>query len=128
MLSSWHNALLVFLGGGMGACSRWLLDRWVASLLKTGVWPMGTFVVNMLGCALIGVLFGVLSRSKGDPAWVWMLGAVGFLGAFTTFSSFCLQLFEQYMERQWGVALAYILASVACGFLLVLAGYSLAKH
>lgn len=89
---------------------------------------MGTFVVNMLGCALIGLLLGALSNSKGDSSWVWILGAVGFLGAFTTFSSFCLQLFEQYMDRQWGMALAYVLASVVVGFLLVLAGYSLVKQ
>lgn len=124
---NFSNLALIFVGGGLGACARWLIDNVIAEKVRAGLWPLGTMTVNLLGCLLIGVLLGVLSRERDPASWIWLVAATGFLGGLTTFSAFGLQLFEQVLTKQWGTALLYALVSVAGGLLLVWAGYALMK-
>lgn len=128
MTSSPWNLVLIFIGGGLGASCRWLLDNTIARFVRTDLWPVGILTVNMLGCLLIGLLFGALIREKETASWIWPFAATGFLGGFTTFSTFALQLLEQYLAKQWGVSLAYACGSVVLGFLLVLGGYMLGRN
>lgn len=122
------NLALIFVGGGLGACTRWLIDNAIAGRFRAGLWPFGTLSVNLAGCLLIGVMLGLFSREREAASWIWLMGATGFLGGLTTFSAFGLQLFEQALTKHWAMALLYAFLSVAGGLLLVWAGYALAKQ
>lgn len=127
-MSQLSHILLIFLGGGLGATARWSLDSWVRKHSSIGHFPLGIFVVNMLGCLLIGVLAGWLSRYKGAQNWCSPFLITGFLGAFTTFSTFTLHLVENHLQRQWGIAILYAGLSVMLGFCLALGGYVLTRN
>ena len=102
--------LFVALGGAGGAVARYLLGSLVHSLWA-GAWPVGTFLVNLAGSAGIGAVFVLLERGSLHPDWRSVL-MVGFLGAFTTFSTFSLETVELWQQGEPALALAYVLASV----------------
>ena len=125
--------LLVGLGGFLGAVARWQLggciDRLGAGGSDEGAvkFPLGIFVVNGIGCLLIGLLFGWFSTRDGfNDSWR-MFAAVGFLGAFTTFSTFSHNTLTLFHDGQANLAFANILGSLVVGMLAVWAGYSIAK-
>lgn len=120
------NALLVFIGGGLGALSRWGLSCGLERLtLKTALhkFPLGILACNLLGCFLIGCLFGLFA--KNHPAWVFPLLVTGFLGGFTTFSTFGLDTYEAFRDGLPAVALLNIALSVLLGLAAVWAGLRL---
>lgn len=104
--------LFVALGGASGAVARYLLSTWVHSLWE-GRWPLGTLLVNMLGSCAIGVVFVLIERQQLHPDWRGVL-MVGFLGAFTTFSTFSLEAVALVEAGETLHALGYMLASVTC--------------
>lgn len=116
--------LMVAAGGALGAVARYGLSGWVQSVTD-GTFPWGTLVVNVLGCFFLGFAFRVLQLSALAPA---LRGAVtvGFLGAFTTFSTFGLETVGLLQDGRWARAAAYVGASVAVGVVAVLAGLWLA--
>ena len=116
--------LFVAVGGALGAVARYGLSGWVQSLAG-GTFPWGTLVVNVLGCFLLGFAFRVLQLSALSPA---VRGAVtvGFLGAFTTFSTFGLETVGLLQDGRWARAAAYAGGSVAIGLSAVVAGLWLA--
>ncbi len=103
------SLLLVALGAAVGAAARWLVDRSVQSR-HTSVFPWGTFVVNVLGSLLLGVLLG----ARSAPDLVLVLGT-GFCGGFTTFSTFSFETVVLAGEGRAAVARGYVLASLAAG-------------
>jgi CrcB protein len=111
--------LFVALGGAAGAVTRFLLGSWV-HVLWAGAWPLGTLCVNLLGSAGIGVVYVLLERGSLHPDWRSVL-MVGFLGAFTTFSTFSLETVELWQNGAPASALAYMLASTS-GCVLAAAG------
>lgn len=111
--------LLVALGGALGAVSRFALVR-VATPLGAG-FPLGTLLVNLLGCLLAGALVQWLSMRAPAGAWRPLL-QVGFLGAFTTFSAFAVDSLGLWQEGQAGLVLLNVLANVALSLGAVLAG------
>lgn len=88
------NLFFIFIGGGLGAVSRFALSSGVQTLIEQTRLhriPLGILTCNLLGSFLIGALFGyIASRSDGHPAWLHPFAVTGFLGAFTTFSTFAL--------------------------------------
>ncbi|MFN2327985.1 MAG: fluoride efflux transporter CrcB [Chromatocurvus sp.] len=105
--------VFVALGGAAGAVGRYSLARWVHSLWQ-GSWPLGTLLVNLSGCALMGIVFVLVERTALHPDWRSVL-MVGFLGAFTTYSTFSLEAFELWQAGQGGVAIGYmVLTTVGC--------------
>lgn len=103
--------LLVALGGAAGAVARFLVGRW-SQTLSLAQFPAGTFLVNVAGSFLIGMVFVMITeRGQLHPDWRYVL-IVGFLGAFTTFSTFSLETVALLERGQWGMALGYILATV----------------
>jgi CrcB protein len=115
--------VFIALGGAGGAVSRYLLANWVHSLWE-GHFPLGTLLVNMLGSAAIGVVFVLLERSLIHPDWRGVL-MVGFLGAFTTFSTFSLETISLWEAGHMGQALAYMVGSaVLCVLAAGVAIYS----
>ena len=100
----------IALGGASGAVSRYLLANWVHSLWE-GKFPVGTLLVNMLGSFAIGIAYVILvERQLVHANWGGVL-MVGFLGAFTTFSTFSLETIALLESGQPAQALAYMLGS-----------------
>ena len=113
--------LSVGCGGFVGAVARWSLSSWVQRS-SGGDFPLGTWVANMLGCLLIGVVFALV---EARPEWsphVRLFVMVGLLGAFTTFSTFSHETLDLIQGGSWTLVLVNILGSVTVGLLAVVAG------
>jgi CrcB protein len=117
------TVLLVVLGGAVGAPSRYLVDRWVQSRHRAPV-PWGTFVVNVAGCAVLGLVAGAVSGADG-PAWLLTLLGTGFCGALTTFSTFSFETVRLVEQGSARVAAGYLSASVAAGLVVCALGWTL---
>jgi CrcB protein len=124
--STWPPLLLVALGGGMGACLRYLVGRWSLVTFGPGV-PLGTWIVNISGGLVMGLLAGWLGRQGSDNEPMRLLLGVGVLGGFTTFSAFSLELVTMVNRGEVGLATAYAVSSVAGATLAVFAGLWLAR-
>jgi CrcB protein len=105
------NILLVMIGGAIGSAARYLLGRAAFHVYGSG-WPWGTFVANILGGFLMGLLAGWLAMraTGGEP--FRLFAAVGVLGGFTTFSSFSLESMLMIERGELGSALLYVASSV----------------
>src|SRR5438105_2013506 len=86
------NCLVVGLGGFLGANARFFMGRWVSQKWGTA-FPYGTFLINILGCFVLGLFATLATRLVWSDTWK-MLIAIGFVGAFTTFSTFEYETFE----------------------------------
>lgn len=121
-MGMWHF-WLVGMGGALGAMARFGIGRLVGAW--PGGWPMATFVVNLSGGVLMG-LVATLLLPQGQEGWRLFLG-VGVLGGFTTFSSFSLELLSLLDDGQWTLALFYALASVILSVVAVVAGMMIGR-
>jgi fluoride exporter len=119
--------LLWILGFGLlGVVVRFLLVQW-AQRGGTLSSPQMIFGINVLGSFLIGGVFAAGSlKSWLSPEWSLIL-SVGFLGAFTTFSSFSLDCLKFIQSGQWGKAMVYAIASPACGIFAASLGFQTVK-
>ena len=117
--------LVVGLGGFLGSILRYLVSGWVQSLAATASFPLGTIVVNVLGCLVLGFLGG-LSENVGlfAPATRMFL-FLGVLGGFTTFSSFGYETASLARDAQMALALANVGLHVVLGLGATWVGYSL---
>lgn len=96
---------------------------------RAGVMGAGTFVVNLLGALVLGLLVGVIEvRFPGTPRWVESGLAIGVLGGFTTFSSFAIDAFRQVEDGRAGLAVVYVLGTVALGIAAAFLGVWLGRH
>ncbi|MEM8600245.1 MAG: fluoride efflux transporter CrcB [Bacteroidota bacterium] len=122
-MSGWQQAALVALGGAGGALARFGVA--VASARWAGVsgLPIGTWIANIAGCFLIGLALPFVSGR--DP--LRLLGVVGFLGGFTTFSSYSAETLALLETGRLGWALVNALGSVAVGLVAAWAGWTLAR-
>ncbi|GAB3272334.1 fluoride efflux transporter CrcB [Parahaliea aestuarii] len=114
------NLLFIAIGGAGGALSRYLLSNWVHSSWQ-GHLPLGTLLVNSLGSFAIGLVFVLIERQVIHPDWRGVL-MVGFLGAFTTFSTFSLETVTLIEQGEYLHAGGYILSSVLVCILAAGAG------
>lgn len=116
--------LVIGLAGGLGALSRYGLAGLVQRL-SGGSFPLGTFVVNILGCFLFGLVWGVLENRLGPQ---FRLAALtGFMGAFTTFSTYMFESAGLLQHGQWAWALANLAGQNALGLALLFAGLTLGR-
>jgi CrcB protein len=107
--------LLVGLGGALGAVARWKLGGLVLHHTADWRFPLSTFLVNVGGCLVAGVLAGLVTRLDLFSADARLFLFTGLLGGFTTFSAFGLETVYLLRRAEYGVALAYVSLSVACG-------------
>ncbi|MFK7863977.1 MAG: fluoride efflux transporter CrcB [Pseudohongiellaceae bacterium] len=113
--------LFIAAGGALGAMSRYWLVSNLDNLNSTG-FPMGVFTVNVIGSFLLGAAF-VLISEKLQLAEQWRsLVMVGFLGAFTTFSTFSLDALLLFQQGHYNTAFLYIAGSVMLCLVAVFAG------
>ena len=120
------TALLVVLGGLVGAPARYLTDLVVQSRHSSQL-PWGTLTVNVVGSLVLGVAAG-LSAAGHVPLWVLTLVGTGFCGALTTFSTFSFETFRLLDERLWVTAAVNVAASVAAGLAAVALGFWLGSR
>lgn len=118
--------LLASAGGAIGAGARHLVNLGMGRLLGTA-FPWGTLTVNILGSFLMGVLVELLVLRFGGSATVRTLLGTGFLGGFTTFSAFSLDVLVLLERRETGLALVYVAGSVLVGFAALYAGVVLVR-
>lgn len=115
------NILWVMLGGSVGAALRYLVgilcNRWHWTAL-----PWGTFIVNVVGCFLLGLFMGLGEKYTHLNAGVYLLLTAGLCGAFTTFSTFMADTYRLMDSGQLFVAIGYLCASFVAGFLLFYVG------
>jgi CrcB protein len=113
--------LMVLAGAGFGGLARYVAGSWIM-LRYGGRFPLGTLIINVSGSFLIGVLMTLLTeRLNPHPNWRLFL-VVGFLGGYTTFSSFEYEIFQSVRDGARWMAMFYLTGSVALGYLGVWMG------
>lgn len=121
-----RNLLLVGLGGGIGTIGRYLVQKWVNGVYQQS-FPLATFLINITGCFLIGVLYALAEKSNVLSPQSRLLLITGLCGGFTTFSTFA---FENTVLLRTGDIVTFILyaaGSVIIGILAVYLGSWLFK-
>ena len=106
--------LLVFLGGGLGSCCRYLISKIINEQIET-IFPWGTLMVNLIGCLIIGMIIGLIEKSPIHPYWGLFL-VTGFCGGFTTFSSLSLDNNLLLRNQEYTLLLVYVFFSLLWGF------------
>lgn len=121
------NYLIVGIGGFIGAIARYAIGAWIGQ--KWGrSFPLGTFFVNVSGSFFIGLLMSLFTeRFMVNPQWRLLL-VVGFLGAYTTFSTFEYETGGLIKDGEWLIALLNIVFSVVAGFAALKLGEVIAKN
>lgn len=110
---------LIFLGGGLGSVLRYSVSYYASKMLIINNFPIGTLLVNALGCILIGAL----SVFFKDNANLRLLFIIGFCGGFTTFSTFSFEIFGFWQNSQYFLLVFYLILSLILGFLGIYIGY-----
>lgn len=117
MLKYW----MVGIGGFVGAIARFMLGSYIANRMGSR-FPYGTFVINMSGSFLIGLILTMLTqRTAMSPNWRYLI-PIGFIGAYTTFSTFEYETLRTVQDGQMLIAMANIVLSVIVGFVAVWLG------
>ncbi|RRD02904.1 fluoride efflux transporter CrcB [Prevotella sp. OH937_COT-195] len=116
-----RGIVLVALGGAAGSVGRYLVSRWLS-----GDMPWDTFMVNVIGSLLIGLLTGIVGRGILS-ADMKLLLVTGFCGGFTTFSTFAYESFRMMRSGEALLFAAYVGMSVAAGLMAVYAGLKISE-
>jgi CrcB protein len=121
-----RSILLIGLGGGVGSVARYLCQKWFNETYPQP-FPWGTFVVNLAGCFLIGVIYAASEKSTLLSPQLRLLLITGFCGGFTTFSTFAFENMTLLRSGDITFFLLYTAGSLALGILGVFAGVAIIK-
>ena len=116
-----HPILLVSIGAVFGAVARWQLGIWLNPLLQAV--SLGTFFANVIGCFLIGITLGLNLQESSR-----LLFITGFLGSFTTFSSFSAEIVIKLLQEKWLNAVGVFMLHSVTGLLATVIGVLLVKY
>lgn len=114
------NCLVVALGGGIGACLRYLIG--LIPLKEPFVFPVKTLAINLLGCFVIGLVASLALKNSSLSPKLVLFVKTGLCGGFTTFSTFALETETLIKTGQSGLAILYVALSVVAGVGLAFAG------
>jgi CrcB protein len=117
---------MVALGAAAGGLARYVIGTAIMKRFGGG-FPLGTFVINITGCFLIGVLMTMREKGTLDSKWQPLL-VVGVLGGYTTFSSFGWEAYRSVREGNAFMGFTYVVLSVALGYIAVWCGALLARR
>jgi CrcB protein len=116
-----YHILLIGIGGAIGSIFRYLLQLFIRNYWAV-VFPIGTFIVNIMGCLFIGILYGLTIKNIGiSEEWRLFL-IVGFCGGFTTFSSYSYESIVLLRNGQFLYFFLYVTLSVAIGLFATFLG------
>jgi fluoride exporter len=118
-----QNYLVVFLGGGIGAAARYWLSGWVPAKIQTDL-PLGTLIVNVLGCFLIGFLMASFEERFVAQPTMRVFLTIGILGGFTTFSTFSFETVALMRDGE----LLYAALNVVVSIITCLGGTALGMY
>ena len=117
--------VVVGVGGFLGAIARYMLGAYIGS--RYGVrFPYGTLVINVSGSFLVGFILTLLSRTTASPYWRYLI-PIGFIGAYTTFSTFEYETLRAVQDGQAITGLLNVALSVIVGFAAVWAGAAIGR-
>ena len=120
------NILFVGLGGGLGSIARYLTQKWFAENYMHA-FPWGTFAVNIVGCFLIGIFWGLSFGSFNNNEYWKLFLMTGICGGFTTFSAFTLEGVGLMREGKLALFFGYMAASVLLGLAATYAGMKITR-
>jgi fluoride exporter len=118
--------ILVGIGGLLGAVSRYLVDGWVARLTAAS-FPWGTLVINVSGSLVLGFLFALSVERGVLPSEIRPAVLIGFIGAYTTFSTWMLESWRLVEDGSYLAAFANVAGSVVLGVAAVVLGLVLGR-
>ena len=119
------NTIMVGCGSFIGGAARYLIS--VAMKTMSKGFPWGTLAVNLVGCLVIGLLWGFFSKNSSESSSWALFMIVGICGGFTTFSTFSKEALMMLQACNFISLLAYVTISVIAGIALVAAGYYLVR-
>jgi fluoride exporter len=118
--------LYVVLGGGIGTGLRFGLNLLLKPETNT-VFPIHTFVINAIGCLLMGIVFAYFLKQTAHNPLMLTVVTTGILGGFTTFSAYAIESIQLFEARKGLIAITYIAASNLVGLIAAWLGYNLYK-
>jgi CrcB protein len=118
--------LLIAIGGALGSLTRYLVGSTIVNRMGTR-FPYGTFVINITACLIVGFfLAAVGQRAEVNPAWRFLI-PIGFVGAYSTFSTFEWETFVHLQTGDFLIAALYVSLSILVGLVAVWLGVVLAR-
>ncbi len=120
------DILMIALGAIPGALTRFHLTEWCKKAIGRG-FPYGTFLINITGCLATGIFVAVTTQVSGFSVPLKLLVATGFLGSYTTFSTYEFDTFTLGQQGKWGAMVVYGVCSVVLGVLAIYWGDRLGK-
>jgi CrcB protein len=120
-----RTAVAIGVAGALGALARYGLDGWVSR--RAGSFPWGTFVVNISGSFALGLVVTLLGERFAVAPWARASLTIGFLGAYTTFSTLSLESYRLLEGRSYALAGANLVGSLAAGVLALYGGVVLGR-
>ena len=120
-----RQLLLVAAGGAIGSVARWRVSGWVLHQTVDWRFPIGTFVVNVLGCLIVGALAGLAIKEDFFSTDQRLLLFTGVMGGFTTFSAFGLETFYLLRRGEYLIAGSNMVLSMVVGMAALWVGYQL---
>lgn len=127
-MTSWITIMAVAVGGALGSVGRYLVAAVWLPAAGPHALPWGTLFVNIAGSFLYGLLFAVLTQYLPASGTLRIALLAGFLGGFTTFSSFSFESVRLFQEGQAALAIGYVLASVTSCLLAVWLGLAITRN
>ncbi|MDP4275947.1 MAG: fluoride efflux transporter CrcB [Bacteroidota bacterium] len=121
-----RQILIIGAGGFLGTVSRFLTSKYIQVYFPSS-FPLGTFIINVLGCFLIGLFYGFSEKSSLVTPELRMFLTVGFCGGFTTFSTFANENLTMLRDAEFFYSLLYVGLSIFLGILAVYLGNLLTK-